>query len=442
MNLDELLTNVTVIGAAGKMGSGIATLIAQELAKLKIQNPDKTFRINLIDVNEKAIEGLQKYVRTQITKIAEKTIVDLRASYESREDLVENWEIIDAFVDDATSTLRFGTDFEMARNSKIIFEAILENEELKIKILKELKNICAEDTLFFTNTSSIPIGFLDQEVGFGGKIIGYHFYNPPIVQKLVELITSKDTRQEYTNMANELGKRLGKKLVPANDVAGFIGNGHFIRDGLFAISEVSRLNKDHTFPESIYIMNRISQDFLIRPMGIFQLIDYVGIDVYQCILQVMRNHLKDQTLHSELIDQLMEKNVRGGQHADGTQKNGFLQYERNRPAGIYDIKSGDYVDFNTIKEKIDPVIGQLPEGFSPWKKILVEPDKKSVLTHYFNNLHTQQNLGAALAKKYLARSKEIGEKLVSDGVASSDSDVNAVLTNGFFWLYGPINDYV
>ena len=145
MNLNELLTNVTVIGAAGKMGSGIATLIAEEVAKLKIQNPEKTFRINLIDVNEKGIEGLQKYVKTQITKIAEKNIVGLRASYESREDLVENWEIIEAFVDDATTALRFGTDFEMARNSKIIFEAILENEELKTKVLKQLKNICAED---------------------------------------------------------------------------------------------------------------------------------------------------------------------------------------------------------------------------------------------------------------------------------------------------------
>ena len=71
MNLDELLTNVSVIGAAGKMGSGIAALVTQALANLKIKNPDKTYRLNLIDVNEQGLAGLQKYIKAQMTKVAE-----------------------------------------------------------------------------------------------------------------------------------------------------------------------------------------------------------------------------------------------------------------------------------------------------------------------------------------------------------------------------------
>lgn len=443
MKLDELLENVSIIGAAGKMGSGISVLIAQEVAKLKIKNPDKTYKVNLIDVHQQGIEGLRQYIKTQTTKVAEKSIVSLRRTYESRENLVENWEIIDAFVDETLGVLNFGTDFGLAKNSKLVFEAIIENEELKIKLLKELLVLCPEDAFFFTNTSSIPIGFLDKEVGLQGKIIGYHFYNPPIVQKLVELISSEETDKELKDIANELGKRFGKKLVPANDISGFIGNGHFIRDGLYAISEVEKLKAEYSLAGAIYIMNRISQDFLIRPMGIFQLIDYVGIDVFQCILRVMSKHLNDPNLHSELIDRLMEKNIRGGQRADGSQKDGFLKYDKNRPVGVYDVEKSEYTGLDLEwKAKIDAELGNPPAEFSPWRKLVGEPNKANLLSTYFGNLRSGDGFGIELARTYLARSKKIGKRLVQDGVANSADDVNAVLTNGFFWLYGPINDYI
>ena len=442
MNLDELLTNVSVIGAAGKMGSGIAALVTQELANLKIKNPDKTYRLNCIDVNEEGLAGLQKYIKAQMTKVAEKGIVGLRAVYESREDLVENWEIINAYIDDSLGVIRCATDFSSVKDSKLVFEAIFENEELKIKVLKQLRELCSEDTLFFTNTSSIPVGFLAKEAGLEGRIIGYHFYNPPIVQKLVEVITAEGTSQDFIDLSLDFGKRLRKKLFPSNDIAGFIGNGHFIRDGLYAISEAERLKKEYSLPEAIYIMNEVTQNFLIRPMGIFQLIDYVGIDVFQCILSVMCKHLKDDSLHSELIDTFMNKNVKGGQRPDGSQKDGFLKYEKGAPVGIYDLEKGTYGELAGIKNKLDSKIGNPPEGFNPWKKLLKDADKETKLSTYFGNLKTAEGFGAELARNYMKRSKEIGQNLLNDGVARSADDVNAVLMNGFFWLYGPINEYI
>ena len=59
------------------------------------------------------------------------------------------------------------------------------------------------------------------------------------------------------------------------------------------------------------MVNRVSQDWLVRPMGIFQLIDYVGIDVFQCILGVMNRFIDGEELHSDLIDELMKRGVRG-----------------------------------------------------------------------------------------------------------------------------------
>ena len=136
--------------------------------------------------------------------------------------------------------------------------------------------------------------------------------------------------------AGRCAKNLRKTVVRSRDRAGFIGNGHFMRDLLHAIGEVERLAAKMPFAEAIYTVNRVSQDFLVRPMGIFQLIDYVGLDVCQCILGVMDARLPGQGLHSPLIDRLLAAGVKGGQHHDGSQKDGFLRYEQGKPIGVYD----------------------------------------------------------------------------------------------------------
>lgn len=445
MNIDDRLQNVAVIGAAGKMGSGIGVLIAQEMAKLKLmpQNKDKVYRLNLIDISETALDGLRVYMKSQLLKAAEKSTGLLRDLYKDREDLVENSDVINAFVDDSTHVLNFSTDMNNARNSSLVFEAISENEKVKIKIYKQLNKMCKEETLYLTNTSSIPIGFLDKAAGLGGRLIGYHFYNPPVVQRLVEVISAPNTREELKRVAEDLGKRLRKKLVPANDISGFIGNGHFMRDGLHAMAEVDRLKGKFRYTGAVYVMNRISQDFLVRPMGIFQLIDYVGIDVFQCILKVMRTHLGDSALRSRLIDKMVKERVLGGQYADGSQKDGFLKYEKNRPAGIYDIRKKEYQTItDDWKKRIEKNIGPLPEGAVPWRALLMDSNKDDKVKKHFEMLKKMETLGAELAVSYLRKSRDIGQGLVKNGVAKSNDDVNAVLMNGFYWLYGPLNDYV
>lgn len=465
MELDKRMQNVTVIGAAGKMGSGISLLIASEMARLKLlpENKAVSYRLYMVDVNEDAFDGLWRYIKTQAVKRAEKSIVMLRKLYEDREDLIENEEIINAFADEIMSVIRMGTDINAAKDSRLVFEAIVENRKIKAEVFGKLKKICPADTFFMTNTSSIPIHILDEDSSLGGRIIGYHFYNPPVVQKLIELISSEGTIEELKQVSFDLAKRLGKKIIPANDIAGFIGNGHFIRDGLHAISEAGRCSEKSDMVEGIYIMNRVSQEFMVRPMGIFQLIDYVGVDVFQCIMKVMNEFIigakrklysttpvkawesiKGEDIHSSLIEQMADKKILGGQRADGSQKDGFLQYKKDRPAGVYDIKTGSYraIDPEGWTGEIDKKIGPLPAGYFPWKALASDPKKEDKLSQYFKNLLDTDSLGAKLAKAYLLRSKEIGLKLVEDKVANSTEDVNGVLTSGFFHLYGPVNNYI
>jgi 3-hydroxyacyl-CoA dehydrogenase len=444
MTLDERLENVAVLGAAGKMGSGIVLLLAQEMAKLKIKNPDKGYYLYAIDISEKALDGLMGYLKPQATKAAEKGCVMLRELYKDREDLVENYDIIDQYTQDVLNVIRPSTEFHMIKDAHMVFEAIVEDVDVKVKILKQLNELCAKDTFYFTNTSSIPIHTLDEGVGLDGRIIGYHFYNPPAVQKLAELIPAKSTQKEVVDISHEIAKRLRKKIIPSNDVAGFIGNGHFMRDILHAVGEVERLSDTFSLTEGIYALNKVSQDFLIRPMGIFQLADYVGVEVCQLIMKVMSTYIPGTTLSSDLINKMVDKKIIGGQYADGSQKDGFLKYEKNRPAGVYDIDKGEYVMFDGDgwTKKVDDKLGPLPEGWAAWRSLLMDPKKNEVLKTCFDNLKTMTSLGAELAKAYFKRSKEIGEGLVKDGVAHNAEDVNGVLTNGFYHLYGPINDYI
>jgi len=444
MDYPERFQNVTVLGAAGKMGSGILLLTAMEMAdlSLKPENKDKQFILYAMDISQKALAGLMAYIRTQVLKAAEKKTVQLRKVYAGRRDLIENSEIIDQYVIDVMSVIRPVTTLESAYDSHLIFEAASENPALKVKIFSQINKKNPHKPWFFTNTSSIPIGYLDKKAGLEGRILGVHFYNPPAVQKLVEVIRAENTLPEVAAFASQFIKSLRKTEVPSHDFAGFIGNGHFMRDALHGMKEAMRLAKKMPFVEAVYIVNKVSQDYLIRPMGIFQLIDYVGIDVCQYIMKVMNPHVKDERIHSKLLDQFMEMGVKGGQNSDGSQKDGFLKYEKGRITAIYDPEKKAYVPVADIAAGCDAKLGKTPDSMVSWKAAVGNPNKDELFRQYFNELKTMNTMGAKLAKAYALRSKEIGLKLVADQVAFGEKDVNTVLLTGFFHAYGPINDYL
>ncbi len=443
MKYDERLQNVTVLGAAGKMGSGILLLTAVEMAdlSLKPENKSKTFVLNAMDVSPEGLAGLMSYLKAQVQKLAEKKTVLLRKVYADRKDLIENREIIDQYIFDVLNIVRPVTKLEAAYDSNLIFEAVSENKDLKVKLLSQIDKNNKNKPWFFTNTSSVPINIIDNETGLEGRILGFHFYNPPAIQKLVELITTDDTDKEMTEFALEYAKKLKKIIVPSNDFAGFIGNGHFMRDALHGISEVENLTKEMSFAEALYSVNKITQDFLVRPMGIFQLVDYVGIDVVKFIMNVMNPFHDDEDLHSSLLDKMIELEVKGGQNSNGSQKDGFLKYEKGKPVAIFDPEKKEYVEINSFNEKCDKIIGNIPDTKVSWKSIIRNRKKDEVLKDFFNTLKTMDTKGAKLAVKYGSRSKEIGKKLVADNVAHNEDDVNTVMLTGFFHAYGPVNEY-
>jgi 3-hydroxyacyl-CoA dehydrogenase len=444
MTYDERLQHVSVLGAAGKMGSGILLLTALEMAdiSLKPENKGKTFTLNAVDVSADALSGLMGYLRAQVNKAAEKKMTSLRQFYAERADLIENLEIVETYVDYVLSLVRPVTRIENAYDSHVIFEAIKEDPDLKVSLFKKISENSSTQPWFFTNTSSIPITEIDSKAGLGGRIIGFHFYNPPAIQKLVELIKSENTLSEVETFALQYAKNLKKVVVPSHDVAGFIGNGHFMRDLLHGVKLADSLQGERSFAESVYIVNKVTQDFLVRPMGIFQLIDYVGLDVCSYILSVMNAKLSGESLHSPLLDELIAQGVKGGQFSDGSQKDGFMKYDKGKIVAVYDKISKSYVDIASLQASCDTVIGAAPSSTPLWKNAVRAKDKDALFTPYYAELKALNTMGAALALDYALNTKAIGQKLVADGVAFNEDDVNTVLLTGFFHAYGPINQYV
>ncbi len=443
MNYDERLQHVAVLGAAGKMGSGILLLTAVEMAdlSLKPENKGKTFVLNAIDLSDENLAGIMDYLRVQILKMAEKKLIWLRQMYADRADLIDNDEIINQYITDAMRIVRPTTAIEAAYRAKLVFEAVSENRALKVKLLSQIDKNNPNKPWIFTNTSSVPIHLIEEEAELTGRVLGFHFYNPPAIQKLVELIVTPNTLPETQAFALDYAKALKKVVVPSNDFAGFIGNGHFMRDALYGINKALELAAGRPFAEAVYIVNKVTQDYLVRPMGIFQLIDYVGVDVVQFIMNVMNPFLKDEDLHSKLLDQMMELGVKGGQLPSGAQKDGFLKYEKGAVVAVYDPATKSYIETATFATACDAWLGAMPDVWKPWKSAIKIADKDSHFTQWFATLKNFGSNGAALAMAYGKNSDAIGRKLVSDGVAYNEADVNTVMLTGFFHAYGPVNVY-
>ena len=442
MQFDEALENVAILGAGGKMGSGIAFLLLKEMLKVELKKTGKTgsgqFRLYLIDANPQCFSSLRTYLHKQLLKSAEKEINSLRQLYSQNPRLVSNEEIIQDYIRGALDHLYFDTHVESAKNATLIFEAILEDLETKVQVFHRIQEQEEKKRFYLTNTSSIPIHLLSEKAGLAGCLIGYHFYNPPAIQKLLEIVIPSEADPDLVRIADELAERLKKIVVYSQDVAGFIGNGHMIREIVFACQKAEGLSSEYPDFESIYMVNRVTQDWLMRPMGIFQLMDYVGLDVCKHICGIMRTYLPDQALKVPLLEQMLEKGCKGGQNPDGSQKNGFFSYTKEGVSGIYSLKEMKYISWSdeSWRHSCDERLGELPQGHAAWKSLHKEQHPEPSIKRCLKHVLEENTLGSKLAQDFLENSFLISRKLVDDHAARSMHDVETVLKNGFYHLYG------
>ncbi|MCT4644961.1 MAG: 3-hydroxyacyl-CoA dehydrogenase family protein [Carboxylicivirga sp.] len=434
--------NISVLGAAGKMGSGILLLNVLHSAKLMHQAPyiGETFVINAIDQSFERLQGLMDYLKVQLLKWAEKNIVELRKIYVNRAHLIDNKDIIEAFVFEAMSMVKPTINTEAAYHSSLIFEAIIEDENIKAELFKNINENNTHEPYFLTNTSAIPIKVLNEKAGLDGRIIGCHFYNPPAVQKLIEVVELENPIPELTKIVHGLAKHMDKLIVPANDIAGFIGNGFFMREIIYAVNLYESLLGELSTAEALLTVDKVSHELLLRPMGIFQLMGYVGVDVCSLIMNVMDRHL-DEELKCRFLNDLLDKGVRGGQNADGTQRDGFFKYHKAKAVEVIDLESSQYININELMPKIEAFLAMKTKPYS-WSQLSRSKYKEKHIQEFFDRLKEEESKGAQLARDYLSAMKSIAQQLHSNGICDSTDHVNDVMKNGFYYLYGPVNNFI
>jgi len=208
---------------------------------------------------------------------------------------------------------------------------------------------------------------------------------------------------------------------------------------LFSFKKVKELQHAFTLPESFYLINKIFKDYLIRPMGMFQLVDYVGLDVCYQICSVMEQFIPHESFEDSLLDSFLDLGIVGGQCNNGSQKSGIFQYEKQEITGVYDVASKNYLSIDKEwKENLEKTLGSFPEGMVPWKLLRKEKDLSEKLSFYLSQLFKSREEGSLMAKEFLINYQEIGKSLLNTGLAKDSQSINQVLKDGFAQLYGPL----
>lgn len=248
------MKNVSVIGA-GTMGNGIAHVFAQ-----------KGHQVTLIDINQdqldKALVTIEKNLDRQIKK-------ELISENEKAATL-------------SNITAQTAVDKGVA-NADIVIEAATENLDLKLKIFRQLDELCSADCILATNTSSISITEVAAVTNRPESVIGMHFMNPVPVMKLVEIIRGYETSDEVCSRVMQMSRDLGKSPVEVNDYPGFVAN----RILLPMINEaICTLHEGVAGVEEIDTVMKLG---MAHPMGPLALADFIGLDVCLSILRVLHD---------------------------------------------------------------------------------------------------------------------------------------------------------
>lgn len=241
------------------MGNGIAHTFAQS-----------GFKVQLIDISE---ASLHKGIET-ITKNLDRMVAKERITEAQKNDTLSN---ITTFTDIPKGV----------KNANLVVEAATENSDLKLKIFKQLDEVCDKDTILATNTSSISITQIAAVTSRPKQVIGMHFMNPVPIMKLVEIIRGYNTSDDVTKTIMELSKTLGKDPVEVNDYPGFVANRilmpmlnesiETLYNGVAGVTEIDTVMKLG----------------MAHPMGPLQLADFIGLDVCLSILNVMYEGFKN-----------------------------------------------------------------------------------------------------------------------------------------------------
>lgn len=208
------------------------------------------------------------------------------------------------------------TELAALAGCEVVVEAVLEDYEIKAALLRELDEICSEETIFATNTSSIAVTRLAAVSRNPKRVIGMHFFNPVPMMQLVEIIRALQTSDETCDMIVALTEALGKTARVSKDSYGFVVN------RLLAPMINEAINCVHegiASPEDVDVMMKLGAN---HPMGPLALGDLIGLDVVRNIMETLYDGFDDPKFRpSPLLKQMCDAGYLGRKS-----KRGFFTY--------------------------------------------------------------------------------------------------------------------
>jgi 3-hydroxybutyryl-CoA dehydrogenase len=233
---------VGIVGA-GLMGSGIAEISARS-----------GLRTHVCEADERGIAGAQQRIHRSLDRGR------------------STGKLSDEDVEQILARISFSTDIEDLEPCDIVVEAIAERLPDKVALFERLDHIARDDVILATNTSSLPIIEIARATRRADRVVGTHFFNPPPVMKLLELVRSIATSDATMAEARSFGESLGKRIIVAQDRGGFIVNLLLIP---FLTHAVRVYESGFATREDIDEGMRLGCG---HPMGPLQLLDYIGLD--------------------------------------------------------------------------------------------------------------------------------------------------------------------
>jgi enoyl-CoA hydratase/3-hydroxyacyl-CoA dehydrogenase len=289
----EKIKKAVVVGA-GSMGHGITQIFAMA-----------NYNVAMVDVSDELLQKGMEKIKWSLDKIVEKRRI-------RRED-----------ADAAISRIMATTSYEKAgENADFAIEAAPEKMDLKKTIFAKLDATTPPRAILVSNTSTLSITEMGRATKRPDKVAGMHFFNPPQIMQLVEIIKGDETAEQTLNLVADVTKKLGKTaVVVKKDVRGFIVNrilGSVFNEAFWT------LHRGEATKEGIDASVKYTGGF---PMGWFELADYVGLDIGYEVGEVLYNAYGDRFKPCpEVIEPLIKERKFGQKSGIG-----FYDWTKGRP---------------------------------------------------------------------------------------------------------------
>jgi 3-hydroxybutyryl-CoA dehydrogenase len=241
------------------MGSGIAEIAAKAGFDVKVR-----------EVNGDFVEAGRKRIRKSLDKAVEKEKL-------SAEDRDAAWE-----------RLTFTTEVSDLADCDLVIEAVVEELEAKNALFGILDELCGENTIFASNTSSLTVTDMAAATSRPDRFVGLHFFNPVPVMKLVEVVRTIATSDETFDRAFAFSKAVGKVPIAAKDNSGFVVNLLLVP---YMLDAIRQLERGVASVEDIDTGMTLGCGY---PMGPFVLCDFVGIDTLYKISEIMFDEYREE----------------------------------------------------------------------------------------------------------------------------------------------------